>query len=725
MTSSQAHPVSTASSQIVSGPIISSQVDPLIVSDAQSLPFFTLASDIMCILDQTGRCCQVNPAFSEGLGYSQQAFQGQSLASIAHPDDWEKHNQEIAQRIAEPSAAKFTCRYQHQSGDYHWLTWSVSVVEAPGIEVVAEADSKQKLLYCVARDITEQRADSKKQREIAQAKYAALKESEQKTLSHAKQAERDAQMYADAVRNMQVGLYIWQLEEESQLEKPQSEEPQSEEPQLRKPKQLPTLRLIGTNPAAGEFTGVDASKLIGSTLSEIFPALKETDIPETYAQVARTGQPQILGEVIYGDDRVDQGTFMVKAFPLNHYRVGIAFENITERKRYENAHREQEEQLRVIFDQAGVGMARLSPGGQWIQVNQKLCDLLEYSQGDLLQKNFTEVTHPDDIIQDTTVRQQMISAEKTQITYEKRYITRSNSILWASVTISTVRDLNGKLRYFIATTEDITDRKLFNLELQKQKLELQKQKNDLLTVNMMLTSTMTQLKERNQELDQFAYVTSHDLRAPLRAINNLATWIEEDISDQLPAENKNQLQLLRSRVKRMEGLINGLLEYSRVARTHQSHERVDVRQLIDEVIDSIDPPEGFEIKLGSSLPVLEAKKVPLIQVFSNLIDNAIKHHNRSEGTIQISCEELNNFYEFTVTDDGPGIKPDYHERIFVIFQTLQARDDFEATGIGLSLVKKIVLSEGGTISVDSEIGKGATFRFRWPKEPNQGIQIST
>ncbi len=263
-------------------------------------------------------------------------------------------------------------------------------------------------------------------------------------------------------------------------------------------------------------------------------------------------------------------------------------------------------------------------------------------------------------------------------------------------------------RYVGVTFENITKRK-------EAALELIRQKDDLLTVNMLLTDTMTKLEERNQELDQFAYVTSHDLKAPLRAIANLATWIEEDLGGDLPPENVEQFELLKNRVHRMEGLINGLLEYSRVGRKHQSREQVAVGKLLSEIVDSFSPLGEFTIEVDPNMPVFSARKVPLFQVFSNLINNAIKHHDRKDGQVQISMRELDEFYEFAVADDGPGIDEKYHQKVFAIFQTLKARDELESTGIGLSIVKKTVMAEGGQISLDSALGQGATFRFTWPK----------
>ena len=232
-------------------------------------------------------------------------------------------------------------------------------------------------------------------------------------------------------------------------------------------------------------------------------------------------------------------------------------------------------------------------------------------------------------------------------------------------------------------------------------------------------ANISQLESRNQELDQFAYVVSHDLKAPLRAIESASRWIEEDMGqDGLPPHIREFLGLMRQRVRRMENLIAGILELARVGRTAQADETVFVRQLLREIIDSIAPPAGFHIELPFFLPTLSTNRVQLQQVFTNLLSNAIKYHDHPEvGRVTISCGEAGAFYQFSVADDGPGIAPEYHERVFVIFQTLVERDTRESTGVGLAIVKKIVERQGGRIILTSAEGAGATFSFTWPKLP--------
>jgi PAS domain S-box-containing protein len=225
----------------------------------------------------------------------------------------------------------------------------------------------------------------------------------------------------------------------------------------------------------------------------------------------------------------------------------------------------------------------------------------------------------------------------------------------------------------------------------------------------------------NRELDQFAYVASHDLKAPLRGIASLAQWIEEDIGDRLGEESQKHLGLLQARVHRMEALIDGLLQYSRAGRVRNKIENVDVRKLLGEVVEMLDPPREATIEFEPGMPALETERVPLQHVFLNLIGNAVKHSGRPDTRVSVRFRDIGDFYEFSVSDNGPGIPRQFHEKVWDVFQTLQSRDKVEGAGLGLALVKKNVEGRGGRAWLESEERAGATFFFQWPKQtPQEG-----
>ncbi len=238
-----------------------------------------------------------------------------------------------------------------------------------------------------------------------------------------------------------------------------------------------------------------------------------------------------------------------------------------------------------------------------------------------------------------------------------------------------------------------------------------------------------ELERSNRDLDQFAYVASHDLKAPLRAISTLSGWLEEDLGERLSADEREQLQLMRGRVRRMDNLVEGILQYSRVSRLEGQYERVDLNALVREVLEDLGPPQGVAIEIEPELPTLETRRLRLKQVLANLITNAVKYHDKKEqgAWVKIGCkdpiggngsEHGNDQVELYVADNGPGIAREHHQKIFQIFQTLQPRDKVESTGLGLALVTKLVEDEGGRIWIDSEVGQGATFRVAWPAKPH-------
>jgi PAS domain S-box-containing protein len=243
---------------------------------------------------------------------------------------------------------------------------------------------------------------------------------------------------------------------------------------------------------------------------------------------------------------------------------------------------------------------------------------------------------------------------------------------------------------------DITARRRIEYEKEQQRLELERS---------------------NADLEEFAYVASHDLKAPLRAISHLVEWITEDIEVTASTETIDNLKLLRGRVVRLQSLLDGLLAYARIGKARVSFEQVDVNQVVRDIEAVLSPPLGFQIVCDGTLPMLRTHRTPILVVLQNLIANGLKHHDRNEGRITVTMKLVNGVAEIRVSDDGPGIEPRFHERIFVIFQTLSSRDELESSGIGLAIVKKRVEAHGGRIWVESAPpARGTTVVFTW-KEP--------
>jgi len=236
---------------------------------------------------------------------------------------------------------------------------------------------------------------------------------------------------------------------------------------------------------------------------------------------------------------------------------------------------------------------------------------------------------------------------------------------------------------------------------------------------------LEQLKKTNQELKDFAHIVSHDLKAPLRGINTLANWISTDYADKLDDDGKEQMNLLMSRVDQMHNLIEGVLQYSRVGRIKEEKVVVNLNELVTEVIDMIAPPENISIIVENELPTIECEQTRIMQVFENLLSNAVKYMDKPQGQIKVGCIEENGFWKFRVADNGPGIEEKHFERIFKIFQTLSPQDEAESTGVGLSVVKKIVEMYEGTVWVKSEVGNGSTFFFTLPKTLSAPVVVVT
>jgi PAS domain S-box-containing protein len=233
-------------------------------------------------------------------------------------------------------------------------------------------------------------------------------------------------------------------------------------------------------------------------------------------------------------------------------------------------------------------------------------------------------------------------------------------------------------------------------------------------------SSLLELQRTNQELDEFVYVASHDLRSPLRAIGSLAQWIIDD-DPAIHGKSAERLRVIQTRSRRMMGLLDGVMEYARASRaTAPGGPPLPAAALVGEIAMTLQVPAGFRILADPSLEAVAVHRAPLEQVLHNLIGNAIKHHDRAQGTIRLWVADAGDHHRFAVADDGPGIPEAYRASVFEMFSTLKPRDELEGSGMGLALVRKIVSRLGGECGVQASAGRGTTLWFDWPKTPAVG-----
>ena len=264
-------------------------------------------------------------------------------------------------------------------------------------------------------------------------------------------------------------------------------------------------------------------------------------------------------------------------------------------------------------------------------------------------------------------------------------------------------DEAGQVRGIFSMATDISARRKIELELEAKQAELIRS---------------------NKDLEQFAYVASHDLKAPLRAIDLLVQWITEGLAGYDANNVQENLGLLSKRTKRLNRLLDDLLAYSRAGRKVGAHRMADAHALVLDVVQMLDPPPTMAISVEGKLPAFKTHPTPLEVVFRNLISNAIKHHPGPQGRIVVSCQEQADQYVFAVEDDGEGIPAQYAERVFEMFQTLKPRDQVEGSGMGLAIVNRIVQWQGGRIWFESPpSGRGAVFKFQWKKNQPLAVKV--
>jgi len=427
---------------------------------------------------------------------------------------------------------------------------------------------------------------------------------------------------------------------------------------------------------------------------------------DAYAVAAQAGVAAVLAgslphfELEYPcHSPTEERWFLLRAAPLVGQRRGavVSHEAITQRWQLEQqraALTAELLELKTALDQHAL-VAITDTRGIITYVNDKFCAVSKWSREELIGRDHRIVNsghHPKEFIRslwETIRRGEVWQGEVCNRA-------KDGSIYWVDTTIVPLLGRDSQPSRYIAIRSEITERKLLE--------ELN-------------TEMVGQLHIANRELSEFAYVVSHDLKAPLRGIGSLASWLVSDYADKLDDQGCSQLNLIASRVKRLSLMIDGILMHSRVGRSNDDRSPVDLDALLRSTIDLLAPPPHVTIRIDDSLPVLTTNIVTAQQVFQNLLSNAIDFIDKPIGLISISCQREGPSWHFTVADNGSGIPAHQFDRIFQLFQTLAARDQRERTGVGLTLVKKIVELEGGKVWLESTLGIGTTFHFTLPASP--------
>ena len=460
-------------------------------------------------------------------------------------------------------------------------------------------------------------------------------------------------------------------------------------------------RIIIANPTIEQLFGYPRQELVGKSMEILLPERVRKGhhfhladyFAQPHARAMGAGM-ELLGQ------RQDGSEFPVDV-SLSPLKTGqgllvmATIHDITLRKQAEEALRESEARMRAIFDTAVDGIVTIDERGIIERFNPAAERMFGYSEAEVAGNNVSMLMpSPYHEAHDGYLAHYMQTGEKKIIGIGREVVGLRKDGTTFPMDLAVGETRQGERRMFTGTVRDISERK-----------QAEEQRDRLLQ----------ELESANEELKNFGYVVSHDLKAPLRAIGSLANWLSTDYADKFDDEGREHMRLLISRVHRMDNLINGILQYSRVGRVKETIVAVDLNRLLREVIDLLAPPQNITVSVENTLPTVMVEPTRIQQVFQNLLSNAIKYMDKPEGDIRIACVAEGRQWKFSIADNGPGIEKQHFEKIFQLFQTLAPRDRVESTGVGLALVKKIVEMYGGRIWLESTVGQGSTFFFTLPR----------
>ncbi|HYG35169.1 MAG TPA: ATP-binding protein, partial [Clostridia bacterium] len=414
------------------------------------------------------------------------------------------------------------------------------------------------------------------------------------------------------------------------------------------------------------------------------PVLKTTPV---ILLSARAGEEARLEGLHAGAD-----SYLVKPFSARELRVHVEKDLAMARLRQEAAETIADVNSRLLaaLEASETGTFRWNIRTDEVTWNESLHRLFGVARGHTVHSihEFYSFVHPDDR-PEVIRRLEQCRTQGTDYDVEYRIVQSTGSVRWLHARGRTFLAEDGTPAYMTGASVDVTARK----------------------------RAEEAVRAANRELNDFATIVSHDLKSPLRGVATLAKWMQSDYADKLDEEGRENLADIVKRVSRMDRMIDGILQYSRLGRTDEKSESVALAELVSTVVEDLHPPEHVHIQVASGLPVLQGEPVRLRQLFQNLIANAIKYGDKPRTEIQVGWADAGGEWQFSVADNGPGIEQRHFERIFKMFQTLAPKDKTDSTGVGLALVKRIVDRAGGRVWVESCLGVGSTFYFTWPKRP--------
>ena len=740
--------------------------------------FTEFSKDLVCIANVNGLFYKVNPAFYKVLGFSKKELEGKPFIDFVHPDDLDKTLEEVKKLSLGVTVISFENRYRCKNGDYVILSWNTSpdpdtgylyciardmtLEKAQQQELITTTDDLKAILNASEFSIIATELDGTikqfnkgaelllgykaaevvgktdpgflhKHDEIVKSYEDLSEELEEKvepgfetftaktrklgitnyndwTYIRKDGSSVPVQLSSTAIKNKsgQITGYLG-------IAKNITREKEAEQNLIKSNTLLDESQSIAKI-GSWKFNLITKDLMLSKghhsifelddlPADQLYKAYRErihyddvTILDQLDKKVMKTGEDfKINYRILFPDNRIKYILEIGQPYKNEEGEiVGLqgSIQDITEKTLDEQKIFEKSKEIidiKSALDESAI-VAVTDQKGIFTYVNDNFCTISQYTNEELIgqdQKIINSGYHSPEFRREAFITIASGNIWRGEIKNKAK----DGSFYWESTTIVPFLNEKGKPYQYIGISTNITQEKLAKEDLH---------------------NALTDLEKKNKELDQFAYIVSHDLKAPLRAINNLSEWIVEDMPE-MPDDVSANFGLLRGRILRMENLINGVLDYSRIGRTKIEKESTDLIKVLHQIIDSLVPVEGFEVIVGANIPTITTEKILIVQIFSNLISNAVKYNDKAIGKIECQYKSLPDFHQFSIKDNGPGIAGEYHKKVFKVFQTIEARDKKESTGIGLSIVKKIIEEKGGNIFIESEADQGANFIFTLPK----------